>query len=60
MQVAFGFIVSYWPMLATGGHPAIAYKTAFLWCLGLQAIAFIWMITKNYRKVAVNHTLLSS
>jgi hypothetical protein len=60
MQMAFGFIVSHWPMLPTGGHPVIAYKTAFMWCVILQVIAYICLVAKNYHKATVNQALLSS
>ena len=41
-QWGLGVVVNLWPSNALGVYPQVAYATAWLWVLGLQALALVW------------------
>jgi hypothetical protein len=60
MQTAYGWIVTYWPMVSAVAYPPVAYKAAFAIFIALQIIAFAWMALKNYQGIRTNHAVLAS
>ena len=43
-QWGLGIVINLWPADTAGVYPQIAYVTAWLWVLGLQALALVWFV----------------
>jgi MFS family permease len=43
-QYGIGAVINLWPMTTAGGYAVPAYQTAFGLMLGLQVLAFLWLV----------------